>query len=112
MSSQVKALCQCGLNKLISVGGGMFTFKEIQYFPYLCLDCTDVVQVNSLSTLPKCPSCNSSKVSSYKDKNLIGNISKDIVAMSFDNILYKGTYLCPKCNKMSLHFINNGILGD
>lgn len=46
MGSKVKAVCKCGVNNDILIGGGMSTFQHTEYFPCLCEDCKDVVQVN------------------------------------------------------------------
>jgi Zn finger protein HypA/HybF involved in hydrogenase expression len=105
MGSQIKARCTCGLERTILIGGGMFTFESIEYFPCLCEDCKDVVQGNLKDEKLNCPSCNSLKVSPYNDKALIGKLGNKVIAQSFKNELHDGTYKCPKCDKMSLHFI-------
>jgi Zn finger protein HypA/HybF involved in hydrogenase expression len=46
MGSQVIAICKCGVNKSILIGGGMRTFESLHYFPCLCRDCEEVVQSN------------------------------------------------------------------
>ena len=112
MGSQVKAICTCGFKKEIMIGGGMFTFNKIQYFPCLCENCQDIVQVNILEEHPSCTSCKSLKVTTYNNKQLIGRKGKIEVARSFDNVLTNGSYKCPKCKNNSLHFTAGDIHWD
>lgn len=111
MGSQVIAICQCGLNKKILIGGGKLNHRYISYFPCLCKDCKDVVQVNLKDQELTCPDCNKQNLSPCNNQNLIGIIGRNEVARSFNNILTDGTYKCPKCNEMTLHF-ESGILWD
>ena len=112
MGSQVKAICTCGLEKTILIGGGMYTFNTIQYFPCLCEECKDVVQGNLKDEKLSCPNCNSLKVSSYNNKTLIGIEGKNIVSRSFNKVLHDGNYKCPQCKNMSLQFITGGLRWD
>ncbi|WP_223032681.1 hypothetical protein [Hanstruepera marina] len=112
MGEQIIAICNCGLEKKLSFGGGLFTFREIEYFPAYCSECNDVVQYNLKSETLTCPICKSSKIRTYKDENLKGGLSKKIITSSFDNVLYDCSYKCPKCHEMSMRFYQTGLLFD
>ena len=112
MGSQVIAVCQCGLNKKILIGGGRLNFRTVDFFPCLCENCQDVVEVNLKDDNPSCPNCNSQKVSPYNNKHLIGKKGKIEVARSYDNVLTNGSYKCPKCKAMTLHFTRGHMLWD
>lgn len=109
MGSQVAAICECGVNKTILIGGGKLTFTYLEYFPFLCEDCADVVEGNLKGGLFKnkeltCPKCKGKNVIPYNDPRIIGRKGECEVANSFDNMLTDGDYKCPKCKKMSLKF--------
>lgn len=139
MGSQVKAICKCGVNKTILIGGGMMNFSFIEYFPCLCKDCEDVVQANlkenSIELLNpkefepdykgsftrkiplserklKCPKCKGSNVIPYNDDQIIGSVGDREVINWSGKILTNGTYKCPKCNKMSLKFLPSFYMWD
>lgn len=114
MGSKVRAICDCGVNKEILIGGGMSTFKYISYFPCLCINCNDVVEVNLLQKNFYCPDCNSDNVIPY-DADRLKGIEGDRVIISW-NIkvalgrelkLTNGRYKCPKCKKMNLRFLGS-----
>ena len=86
-------------------------YKTTLYFPCLCEECKEIVDGNLKSENLRCPNCNSLKITPYNNKTLIGEVGKNEVAKSFDNILTDGFYLCPKCYNMSLQF-KAGILWD
>lgn len=111
MGSQVIAICQCGLRREILIGGGMLNFKYINFFPCLCENCNDVVQVNLKNQELTCPNCNKQNLSPYNAKHLIGEQGNSEVSKWGDNTLTNGTYKCPKCKEMTLHF-ERGILWD
>ncbi len=129
MGSNVRAICKCGVDNEISIGGGMLTFKYIAYFPCLCEDCKDVVEVNLLGNRYKsqtqeefergderleiplkdrkftCPKCHGGNVIPYSDSRLFGIIGDEEVIRWGSEILTNGTYKCPKCDNKTLRFI-------
>lgn len=112
MGSQVLAICECGVNKIINVGGGMRTFREIQHFPFKCNKCNDVVESNILGKPPRCSKCGSIDIVPYNDPSLMVKKGEDIVAQSFDLKLNDGIYKCARCNQDSLKFESTGLLWD
>lgn len=46
MGTKVKAICKCGINNDILIGGGMANYHDTEYFPCFCPECKDVVQSN------------------------------------------------------------------
>lgn len=112
MGSQVIAKCKCGNNSTISVGGGKLNFKRINYFPCLCLNCNEIVQVNLKDENLRCPKCNKPHTSPYNSQKLIGSKGITYIYRNFENILTDGTYFCPLCNCMTLHFERGDIFWD
>ena len=108
MGSKVKAICKCGVNKDILIGGGMATFKYQCFFPCLCLDCKDVVQVNLKGILPlSCPDCNGGNVTPYNDDRLCSvKGDREIINyyLGHDLVLTNGNYYCGRCGKSELRF--------
>jgi predicted RNA-binding Zn-ribbon protein involved in translation (DUF1610 family) len=111
MGSQLKAICTCGIESEILIGGRKFNFRRVQYFPCQCKNCKDIVQVNLKSRKLKCPNCNK-VVLPYNDPTLVGVEGKEIIARSFDDLLTNGTYECPKCENHNLRFVEGHILWD
>lgn len=114
MGSKVRAICDCGVNKEILIGGGMSNYKYISYFPCLCENCNNVVEVNLLEKNLYCPDCNSDNVIPYDDNQLKGIegdrviISWNVqVALGRELKLTNGRYKCPKCKKTNLRFLGN-----
>ncbi len=111
MGSQVKALCQCGVESEVLIGGGKLNFRKVQYFPCQCKNCKDVVQVNLKSRKLKCPNCKE-VVIPYNHSALVGVVGNKIIAQSFDDILTNGTYQCPKCENHNLRFVSDHMRWD
>ena len=104
MGSQVIAICKCGVNYTISVGGGKLNYKEINYFPSLCPHCYDIVQTNLRDKKLTCPNCNKQNTIPFNEPRVIGRVGKEIVERSYKDLLTNGTYYCPKCESMTLRF--------
>ena len=112
MGATVNAICRCGLNSEIRIGGGMSTFTYLCYFPCLCENCNDIVEVNLYDMHPQCPNCRGENLIPYDDKQVIAiEGDHNIVSWNANEkvdrelILTNGTYMCPKCKKMTLRFI-------
>ena len=119
MGTKTKAICKCGVNTDIMIGGGKLTFKYQCYFPCLCEGCDDVVEVNLLNKNPQCPICSDKSIIPYDDELVIGvKGKKNIVSWNVQSaigrelILTNGTYKCPKCNKMTLEFLPSLMMWD
>lgn len=112
MGSQVIAICKCGVNTKILVGGGKQSFKVIDYFPGYCSSCKEVVQINLKNVKLTCPFCENNTAIPYNNSNLIGNNGEKVVAQSFINVLTNGTYYCPHCNNMTLNFLRDNLHWD
>ena len=119
MGSQVTAMCRCGLEVNVLIGGGMANFTTTCYFPCLCEACHKIVQVNLLAKTKQCPKCKSPALISYDDPRLSESPGTRVVAdwnvqeqLGRYLMLTDGNYMCPKCNKMSLRFRDSGSLWD
>ena len=111
MGSKVKAICKCGVNRDILIGGGMRSFKYECLFPCLCENCNDVVEVNLFKGNLPCPKCSNENLIPYDDDRVIGikgdqNIVSWDVSCKLGRILTlkNGSYKCPKCENLTLEF--------
>tara|TARA_R110002049_G_scaffold5642_4_gene38419 strand:+ start:8291 stop:8629 length:339 start_codon:yes stop_codon:yes gene_type:complete len=112
MGSQIIAICKCGLNSVVSVGGGRLTHKEFNYIPCLCTQCKNVVQVNSLDKSLTCIVCDKKNATPYNKSTPEGIKGSKILFQWDKNLLTDGTYFCPNCECMSLRFKRGNILWD
>ena len=119
MGSEVTATCRCGAESNIMIGGGMANFITTCYFPCACMRCNNVVQVNLLTKQKRCPKCRSTKVIPYDDSSLLEAPGEHTVAnwnmdeqLGRELILTDGSYKCPQCGQMTLHFMDSGLCWD
>jgi len=119
MGSQVTAICECGVEAKILIGGSMINFMTTCYFPCLCDSCHNIVQTNLLAKVPRCPECGTANPIPYDDPRILGSLGERTVAewnmqecLARELILTDGSYKCPKCEKMTLQFTNNGLCWD
>ena len=125
MGSEVNAICKCGLETTILIGGGDGgTGATGCYFPCVCRDCEEVVQVDVNENNPKCPKCNGEDVIRYDDPRLLSSPGRSSVARW--NVLWgavtgkpiqtlelsDGLYKCPKCGCGTLTFSATGLRWD
>lgn len=111
MGVQIEAICSCGVNTKVKVGGGMMDFTTTCHFPCLCNNCRNIVDANLLAKDLKCTKCRGHDLVPYDDPRLIGTPGSRNVAewnmqdsLGRELVLTDGTYKCPKCGKMSLTF--------
>jgi Zn finger protein HypA/HybF involved in hydrogenase expression len=111
MGSKVKAICKCGVNKDILIGGGMRSFKYECLFPCLCENCEEVVEVNLYDSNLRCPSCKDNNLIPYDDDRVKGvKGDQNVITwnanwkLGRELILTNGSYKCPKCKNLSLGF--------
>lgn len=112
MGSQVIAVCRCGVNTKIAIGGGRTSYKTLEYFPGFCRNCKDVIQLNLKDKFPVCNLCMREIAIPYNDPRLIGVVGKKEVSRSYGNILTDGSYLCPSCRQFNLRFTRDNIFWD
>ena len=119
MGSAVIAICDCGVNEEILIGGGMMNFTTTCYFPCCCENCNEVVQVNLLSKKMRCPKCRSQKVTPCDDPKIVDKLGNKTIAewnmqgkIGRELILSDGSYWCPKCKKPNLRFEDGGMCWD
>lgn len=134
MGTIIEARCACGFESgRIYAGGGFQNFKEVCAAPALCMSCMQLVVKNCYDKDSKCPACGK-RVTFYNDPKLQAPndeikhlkqsrlpleriIAQELVRDVFDwgrledefrfrlpNI----QYLCPKCGKMTMKFLNVG----
>lgn len=77
----------------------------------LCDNCRAVVQVDLLDGQTLCPKCKSTKITPYDDPRLSGPTGRTTVTewnmvqeLGRNLKLSDGSYRCPQCNQMTLHF--------
>jgi Zn finger protein HypA/HybF involved in hydrogenase expression len=119
MGTQVTATCQCGVDTIIMIGGGMRNFMTTCYFPCLCEHCRTVVQVNLLAKQKRCPQCKTTNVIPYDDPTLSESAGGRTVAswniqeqLGRKLNLTDGNYRCPQCDQMTLRFTDSGLCWD
>jgi|TARA_R110002020_G_scaffold103640_3_gene242852 predicted RNA-binding Zn-ribbon protein involved in translation (DUF1610 family) len=112
MGSQIIATCKCGLNTVVSVGGGRYSSKEIYYVPCLCTHCNSVVQVNFLDKSLACLDCGQKNAILYYKTTLEEKKGEKIIFQRDKNLLTDGTYFCPNCERVSLRFQVGNLLWD
>ena len=121
MGLEVIAMCECGLDVIVLIGGGMTNFITTCYFPCLCEACHNIVQVNLLKKTMKCPKYKSSDLISYDDPRLSEFKGQHEVAiwrifkqgkLARQLLLTDGYYMCPNCNKLSLRFQSSDMCWD
>lgn len=107
MGTKVKAICKCGINKEILIGGGMATYHDTDYFPCFCPECKDVVQSN----LKK----NMFDYSKFFDCDLKGNLlSEEMKNFKPEFVpIEKRVFSCPK-NKTHtvIPYIDSRVIGN
>lgn len=118
MGGIINAKCKCGFESGgIFAGGGMRNFARVCNVPALCENCRDLVVVNYIRKDLKCPKCRK-RVVVYNDpilqqarKKVAGE--SDIFSWFIDKlkcsfVLPDVYYLCPKCGKKRMRFIDIG----
>ena len=103
MGSSVMAICPCGVEAEIMIGGGMMNHETCCLFPCCCDNCNSLIETNVLKKL-RCPNCRSVKLFPYTDPRLMGEKGEYEVVQWGDRTLTNGTYKCPKCEQMTLRF--------
>lgn len=112
MGLMIDAACSCGYHASTLLGGGMDNFERECPIPFHCPSCRAVVTADLLAKTPACPECGHSGIVPYTDPALSGEPGTRKVAdcnyFSADGggsvSLSDGTYLCPSCEKATLHF--------
>ncbi len=112
---RVSARCACGYHKEnMPLFGGRANYKVSCLFPALCLESRELVLVNILDPTAKIRDCPGGSVVRYDDP-LLAPAQKSPVVASWNLrdrdttvFLYAGGYVCPRCGKRTLHFVQTG----
>ena len=114
MGSIVKALCGCGYEKEMHLGGGMRNFTTHCNFPFLCPHCAIMFEGNlSRKSIP-CSRCKATNGIPYdsdlacrrKGKKVFDWDIEDQIGRRLE--LTDGDYLCPGCGKFTMTFVDVG----
>jgi len=113
MGGIVKALCPCGYQREMYLGGGMRNYTTYCNFPILCRKCKLLLEVNLLKKDVACPICHHSDYMAYDDPSLCFQKGNEIFSWNYEKIgrqlvLTDGIYFCPGCRQSSLRFKNMG----
>ena len=130
MASVHKAICPCGYNVNIGVGGTMSNYRDYSTFPFYCQQC-GLVSANIAawigqkipaasstglgkdSNLPNCPKCGNKNIDQYGVPPASTPPGESRVAMQAWNFkTYTNGNLCPACKQMTLVFRSAHILAD
>jgi len=79
MGSSVEAVCECGVEEPIFVGGGMADCGSACFFPCLCERCKSVVRVNLLAKRKRCPKCGTTRIIPYDAPQLSDGPGTEII---------------------------------
>jgi Zn finger protein HypA/HybF involved in hydrogenase expression len=133
MGAIIEARCPCGFESGIKVGGGFKNFKEVCAAPALCMKCMRFVIENYYDKDSTCPECGE-KVTFYNDPKLqapnneieqlrqskvpfdrlkLQMLVRDVFCWGrpedeFQFRLPNLQYLCPKCGKLTMKFVEVG----
>lgn len=111
MGSHHQAICPCGFQESVSVGGNQATYTKISYFPFFCKE-HGLISVNYRGPI-ECTYCGSSDIQQYgKEPVSIKTDEKWPTLQSFDYKAYSGGNLCPKCKQYTMEFKGAEILTD
>ena len=102
-----KAHCKCGYEATVTVGGGMYDFHKVSYFPHYCENC-GLVEVNIAKSeakgiVPPCPKCGNNDLYEYGKPPVSGPVEGSELALEWDD--YQATEsgnLCPVCKRMTM----------
>jgi hypothetical protein len=109
MGSIIKAYCSCGYEKSMFLGGGMESFNTYCCFPVYCEECRILFEDNLFGNQLQCPKCKGFKTTSYDKKcSLKGDTVFEWNVRDMSLILTDGNYVCPRCSKPALTFIDDG----
>lgn len=131
MGHDVIANCECGFEGHSLIGCGMMHCEPrinnrglVEYinfccFPVLCRQCHTFQEANLGVKTLRCKKCNSRKVLVYDHPDLCARKGPQIVSdwnpqglEGHTLVLTDGDYLCPKCGKFTLHFMDGGMMWD
>ncbi len=114
MGSVIKARCDCGFEREMLLGGGMRNSTTHCNFPLYCKECRAFLEGNLLKKGLVCPKCKSADVVPYDDANLCSRKGDLVFNWNLEDqvgrhlVLTDGDYVCPKCGKFTLSFMDVG----
>lgn len=117
MGSSANVSCAaCGYTAVVTIGGGMDTYKVFLGWPVRCDGCRSVATANLREKPIKCLSCNSCRVVPYGEIRVPmewKSGGESPMFECFEHVYYEKTHECPRCLKKSLKFnVSRTILFD
>ena len=90
VGSTHKAHCKCGFETEVIVGGGMYDFHKVSYFPHYCENCglvaVNIAKSEAKGIVPTCPECGNSDLQEYGTQTACVPVTGNQVALEW------GTY--------------------
>jgi hypothetical protein len=109
MGSIISAICGCGYENTMPLGGGMENFTTYCNFPFYCEECRILFEENAFEEQVSCPKCKGTKTDPYDKKCLQEGTSVfEWDVGDRELILTNGNHICPKCGDYSLTFEEAG----
>ena len=113
MTSCHKAICPCGFETTVEVGGSMAGHRTHATFPFLCKSC-GIVNVNFRSEPLQCSKCGSSEIAQYGLPPMADRPADtyENKIMAWDYFAEEDGNYCPSCKQMTLRFHSASWLAD
>ena len=130
MSSEHKAICKCGFERTINVGGLMNGFQKDSRFPFYCQHC-GLVEANiaefigntvaepssskqgEIQKTPTCPQCGSTHIDQYgKPPASLKSTKQPRALQAWEFKANNEGNLCPACKEMTLVFHHANVYFD
>lgn len=115
MGAIVRAVCRCGFEREMSLGGGMANFTTHCSFPLYCGRCKALFEGNMLRKRIVCPNCKKARdVVPYDDDRICRRKGEPVFGYATEQklgrrlVLTDGEYLCPQCGRFTLSFTDIG----
>jgi hypothetical protein len=111
MGSHHQAICPCGFETSVSVGGNQATYIHTSYFPFYCKE-HGLISVNYRGAI-ECTFCGSKDIQQYGEEPIsIKTDERWPTLQSFDYKAYSKGNLCPECKQFTMVFEGANILTD
>lgn len=110
MGSHHRAICPCGFESSVRVGGNRSTYLEKSYFPFYCRD-HGLISVNYIGPI-ECTFCQSKDIHQYGKEPISIEEERWPTLQSFDYKAYSKGNLCPVCKQYTMVFKGAEILTD
>lgn len=106
----VRARCDCGYTRDLSLFAGRSNFRTVCMVPGLCLTTGDMVTFNALDPQAGSRDCPDGSILSYANPPLVPEhpgqplTTWNAPGGALHYVLYQSGYFCPRCHRKTLRF--------